>query len=107
MSREPARWPDWVEEWVMPYLDNRALWPVWFALIGHVVVGVAGLVLVGVRSSLPEAWVAVALLGLGSAWLVQREWRVAGSLAGVTLTVGLTWAAALGLAGLAEATGLF
>lgn len=110
MSEEspPASgWPTWIEEWVLPYLENRALWPVWIALIGHVVVGVAGLLLVGIRSGLPEAWIAVGLLGLGSLWLVGKEWQVRSSPGGVTLTVVLGWLLSGGLVWLAERTGMF
>ncbi|MEN0064038.1 MAG: hypothetical protein AAGA48_17935 [Myxococcota bacterium] len=110
MSTEPpsaARWPAWIEEWVLPYLNNASLWPVWIALIGHVVVGIAGLMLLGVRQSLPEAWFVLVLLGLGSGWLVAKEWQVSAKLGGVALTVVLGWAASAGLAWLAEAIDLF
>lgn len=99
-------WPAWIDEWVLPYLENRALWPVWVAVIGHVVVAVAGIVLVGLRTGLPEAWIGVGLAVVGSAWLVVREARASGP-GGVTLTVVLAWLGALGLVGLAEATGIF
>ncbi len=99
-------WPAWVDEWVLPYLENRALWPVWVALVGHVVVVVAGLVLLAVRTELPEAFVVLGLVIAGSGWLVVRDARASGP-GGVTLTVGLGWATSLGLAWLAEATGLF
>lgn len=102
----PSGWPAWVDEWILPYLQNRALWPVWVALIGHVVVAVAGLVLLGVRTGLPEAWIAVGAMVVGSGWLVIRDARASGP-GGVTLTVAIGWVTSLGLAWLAEETGLF
>jgi len=102
----PSGWPGWIDEWILPYLHNRNLWPVWLALIGHVIVAVAGLGLLTWRTGLPEAGIALALLALGSGWLVAQEARITGP-SGVTLTVALGWASSLGLAALAEATGLF
>ncbi|MBX2798289.1 MAG: hypothetical protein KTR31_11485 [Myxococcales bacterium] len=108
MSEEapaPPAWPAWVEEWVLPYLHNRALWPVWFAILGHVVVVLAGLMLLGWRGT-TDGWVLTAVLLAASAALTVQEVRVSGRLGGVALSLGLLWLTSVGLAVLAEQTGI-
>ncbi len=102
--REETRpsWPAWVEDWVWPYLSESMLWPVWIALLGHVVVVVAGMMLVAWRDGTPEAWIGLAVLGLASAALAIWELRIDGRPGGMSLSLLGTWLSSLALA---ESTG--
>lgn len=101
-----ASWPEWVETWVWPYLRDSKLWPVWIAVLGHVVVVLAGLMLVVWREGTPEAWVGLVVLLLGSAALSVQELRVSGRPGPVIASLSLTWLASVGLGWLSEATGI-
>ena len=103
----PPGWPDWVETWVLPYVRDEALWPVLVALLGHVVVIFAPLVLYVVRTRSPTALGALSLLVLASVGLVGFETVRFRRPGGVTLVVLATWAVSLGLAWLADRTGTF
>lgn len=91
----PTGWPEWVETWVMPYLEESALWPVLIALLGHVVLLFAVMILAFARSLNPLAGFGVGLLVLGSVDLVRNERAAMGRLGRVTWTVVLTWLASL------------
>ena len=87
----PPSWPPWVQEWVLPYLSEPALWPVLVALLGHVVVVIVPLMLAVARhGSVAAALALVGLLG-GSVAVVRWEWRVHGRPSGVTVAVLSTW----------------
>ncbi|HHO50737.1 MAG TPA: hypothetical protein ENK18_07640 [Deltaproteobacteria bacterium] len=101
-----AAWPEWIETWVWPYLSNSTLWPVWVALLGHVVVVITGLLLLAWREGTPEAWLLLLLLSLGSAVLGIQELRVSGRPGGVIASLVLTWLASMGLGWLSGATGI-
>ena len=106
---EPAvpGWPVWIETWVLPYVREPSLWPVLVALLGHVVVGIAPLVLYVVRTGSVEAGLVLVGLVLASVGLVGFEvfrFRWPG---GVTAALVATWATSLGLAWVADRTGTF
>jgi len=91
----PPAWPPWVQEWVLPYLAEPALWPVLLALLGHVVVVIAPLVLAVARTGSPWAVAGLVALAAVSGWLVRWEWRVRGRPGAVSLTVAATWGVGL------------
>lgn len=103
----PPGWPVWIENWVLPYARDSALRPVLLAILGHVVVVLAPLVLYVVRSGSGRATGILAALTLVSVGLVGFEtvrFRRPGA---VTVVVLCTWATSLGLAWLADRTGVF
>jgi len=91
----PPAWPLWVEEWVLPYLREPALWPVLLALLGHVVVVIAPLCLAVARTGSGWALLGLLMLAAGSAWLCRWELSVRGRPGSVAATVGLTWLVSL------------
>lgn len=103
----PSPWPEWIDTWILPYLQESALWPVLVAVLGHVVVGLVPLLLAVVRSGSVPAGLALGGLGLGSLGLCAveaRHLRRPGIVCGVTAA---TWACAIGLAWLCERTGVW
>lgn len=103
----PPGWPEWMENWVIPYVREPALWPVLLALLGHVVVALVPMMLATVRDQ--AGWAILGLLALSalSAWLVGFEVRRFHRPRGVTLAVVSTWLVSVGLAWLADRTGTF
>jgi hypothetical protein len=102
----PPGWPEWMEQWLLPYLREPVLWPVLVALLGHVVVGLAPLMLVVWRTGNPTALVLLGLLSLGTAGLVGFEALRFHRPGAVTLTCALTWLSSGALAWLGERTGV-
>lgn len=106
---EPAApgWPLWIETWVLPYVREPTLWPVLVALLGHVVVGIVPLVLFVVRSGSVRGGLVLGGMVVGSLGLFGFEvfrFRRPGA---VSVVVGATWVVSLGLAWLADRTGVF
>jgi hypothetical protein len=99
-------WPDWLEQWVLPYLREPALWPVLVAIMGHVVVAVVALELALWRERSVGSGALLALLLAGSGAATTFEIRRSGRPGAVTATLALSWAASVGGAWLAERTGL-
>lgn len=84
-------WPAWVEQWVMPYLQESALWPVLLALLGHIVVIIAP-ILTSVARGWRPAVVPLFALVLGSGWLVMTDYGRRKRPGVVTAVVLVTWA---------------
>lgn len=102
----PPGWPDWIERWVLPYLREPALAPVLVALLGHVVVVLAPLMLWSWRTGSGVAAGLLVGLGLGSLGLCAFElWRFRRPGA-VTLTLLVLWAVSVGAAWFGERTGV-
>jgi hypothetical protein len=99
---EPSSWPPWVERWILPYVDIPALLPVLIAVMGHIVILVALVVLEAWRSRNPFAIVAVALLLGGTLRVLFEEWRRLRRLGPLSATLGLGWAATVATVALAE-----
>lgn len=89
------RWPPWVEDWVLPYVTEPALWPVLLALLGHVVVVIAPLVLAVARTGSLYAVAGLVVLAAVSAVFVRWELRVRGRPSAVTGAVVGTWIVSL------------
>jgi hypothetical protein len=98
-------WPEWVEDWVLPYVDDFMLWPVAFALLAHVLVVIVPLILAVYRYG--SLWSIAWLLGMsyGTVRLIQMERHALGRFGGVTLSLVLMWAPAAPLAWWAQQTG--
>jgi hypothetical protein len=100
-------WPPWVEQWVLPYVDDIALWPVLFALLGHVAVILVPLMVQVIRNqSLPALGVLGVLLW-NTSLIVRMELRATGRPGRLTAAMVLTWVASLPLAWWTESTGVF
>ena len=82
--------PPWMERWVWTYLREPSLWPVALALLGHVMILLAPVMLFAWRDGNPFAYLALFLVRLEA-----RHLRRPGA---VTLALTLTWAAAVGVA---------
>lgn len=102
----PPGWPDWVERWVLPYLSEPALAPVLIAVLGHVVVALAPLMLWAWRTG---SGVAVALLVIAAAASLAlctfELWRFRRPRAVTLVLLGL-WAASVAAAWFGERSGV-
>jgi len=99
-------WPPWVEEWVLPFIEDSGLWPVLFALLGHVVVLVAPVLLVAWRSRSGAGLAPLVLLVGLSVWLVRLDLARRRGIGPLSAMVGLVWVAGVGLAAVCEHTGV-
>jgi hypothetical protein len=105
-GRTRQGWPDWVEQWVLPYVDDIALWPVLFALLGHVLVVIVPLMLQVYRHG--SSWAVLILLLLSGATmaLVRMEHVAKGRFGMLSLVMLITWSSSLPFAWFAERTGV-
>lgn len=71
-------WPGWVQTWILPYVDDMALWPVLVAVLGHVLVVLVPLELVLARTAHPIAAFVLAALLAGTGEVVRMEVRATG-----------------------------
>jgi hypothetical protein len=74
-SLPPTLWPPFAERWILPYVRIPALFPVVLAIVGHVVVFAALLVLNTWRDRNPFAAAGLLLLVAGTVRVVVAEWR--------------------------------
>jgi hypothetical protein len=95
-----------MEQWLLPYLREPVLWPVLVALLGHVVVGLAPLMLTVWRTGNSTAIFLLSVLLLGTAGLVGFEGVRFHRPGAVTLACVLTWLSGGALAWLGERTGV-
>ena len=102
----PAAWPPWVQDWILPYLDDSILWPVLFALLGHVLLIIVPFLLQVWRYANPGAGIILVILMFGSGHLVHMELQAIGKPRGLTAVLVLMWLAALPCAWFAETTGV-
>jgi hypothetical protein len=110
MSDEPARgegWPPWVEQWVLPYVDDIALWPVLVALLGHVAVILVPLMVQVIRNQSIPALGVLAMLAWNSWLVVRMELRAIGRAGRLTAAMLGTWTISLPLAWWTESIGVF
>ena len=97
--------PWWYVDWVEPYVKDPSLWPVVFAIAGHVMVMITPVLLAVIRTRHPVTFVLLAMMLMASGEVVRFEWRHRGGPRGVSLVLGLTWLSAGGLTWLALETG--
>jgi len=106
LPREPDE--HWLDRFVLPYITDSSLWPVLFAILGHVGVVLAMPMLNVYRSGDLVSLGALILLGVGPCGAILRwEWGETGKLGPLTRVVGLTWAMAFLLAYVANRYGLY
>lgn len=98
--------PPWMERWIWTYLREPTLWPVALAVLGHVMIIIAPVMLWAWRDGNLLAYMALFLLGSGTVnlmWLEVRHSRRPGA---VSLAMLLTWSAAAGVAWMGQRWGL-
>lgn len=102
MTQEEAvydeRWPLWMRDWVLPYIQETTLWPVLFAIAGHFVVIYALMLLSVARDGLDGSWGWLAFSLASSSAPAIWEVRLFSRPGGICLVVVLTWLSAIGLA---------
>lgn len=89
-ERDPVM--GFLDTWAWPYLEETTLWPVLFALLAHVVVLIALVLLHAWRAVGPFGYAGVILLGLLSFDLVRREVAERRRPGRLTLLVAVNWA---------------
>jgi len=104
---DPPDWPPWVRTWILPYIQETTLWPVLFALLGHVVVLIAPMMLFVHRHHSINSIVVLSVLALGSVALIRFEIKYRRLPGGVTLTIALTWLSSAALAWISDYYGVF
>ena len=90
---------------MLPYVRNPSLWPVLVALLGHVVIVLTPLMLAVWRVGSGLAGLGLVLLAGLTVAACGMEARALRRPGAVALSLGLTWAAAVALAWVAEETG--
>jgi hypothetical protein len=98
-ANEPPGWPPWVKR-VLLYANEPALWPVLFAIIGHVVVVLAPLLLAVFRDRFMPAGAILFVFVSTTLALINSERRATGSLGALTGTLVVTWSLAVLIAGI-------
>jgi hypothetical protein len=107
VPREPAEGlADWVDRWILTYARDPSLGPVAIALLGHVVVVVAGVALVALRTGSVLAWIGLVLMAALTLALCGLEVKRFGRPGGAALMLLLTWIASGALVWFAERTGV-
>lgn len=81
-----------METWLLPYVDDFALWPVLVAVLGHVVVILVPLQLAMLRGPSLIAAALLALLLAGSGEVARMEVRARGRPGIITGVIVGTWA---------------
>lgn len=99
-------WPEWVRDWVLPYLDDSILWPVLFALVAHVLIVIVPLMLQVWRYQNVGAGMMLLILLTASVHLARMEWQALGRPRGLTLVLTVVWLSSLPCVWLAETTGV-
>lgn len=87
---------------MLPYVDIPALLPVLIAVMGHIVILVALVVLEAHRSRNPLAIAATGLLLVGTMRVLFEEWRRLRRLGPLSATLATGWVATIGTVALAE-----
>ena len=106
-TRDEPDWPPWVQTWILPYVEEATLWPVLFALLGHVAMLMAPMMLFVNRHGSVNSAVALIALALATAALIRFEVRYRRRPGGVTLSMVLTWGSAAAIAWLSDYYGVF
>lgn len=96
-----------IEKLILPFVDNVALFPVAFAVFGHVSILTAVAILAAVREGAIPAVAILSGLVVGTGWLIAREWKRRGRPGGISLILISTWAGAIFCAWAAARSGAF
>jgi len=86
-------WPPWFEKWFLPYVSESALWPVFFALWAHAVMGLAVAVSVSLRTNLFFGLAGLVILLSITGRMVWFEIEMRGRPGRLFLFCVLTWLA--------------
>jgi len=95
-----------VKDFVLPYLHEISLLPVLFALLGHVMIVVALVMVNAVRDQFLPAWGALFVLGAVSFGLMRFEFRVRRRPGAIAWAVLGTWIVSGIVAVIAGTTGV-
>lgn len=87
--RDSPRW-HWYDNLVEPYIAESALWPVLFALLAHVSVGLAVVFIAAYRGDV-SAGIAAVLAAVVTALPIRMELVRHHRPRGVAVALGLTW----------------
>ena len=87
---------DWLDVWVLPYIYEPTLWPVFVALAGHVVVLIVPVTLALIRTGDTTAGIALLIVIGLSGLAVRREWVRRKRLGALTVGTVLIWLASAG-----------
>lgn len=87
--------PDWLSRWVLPYIEDSALWPVLIVLVAHVMAIISPLVALTVRDHSVPAGLAVIWLAYLSFRGARYERRVSERYGSFTWLLLITWAVSL------------
>jgi len=82
-----------LERWVLPYIEDSALWPVLIVVIAHVVAFIAPLCLYAIRERSLVAMVAVAWLAFLTVQGMRYEKGLRGRFGSFSWLLLVTWAA--------------
>jgi hypothetical protein len=96
-----------IEKLILPFAENFELFPVAFAVFGHVSLLTAIAILSAAREGAVAAMAILAFLVAGTLWLAVRESKRRGRPAGITLILTLTWIGAAICAWAADHSGAF
>ena len=102
----PPGWPDWVDQFVLPYLREPSLRVIWLILLSHLVMAMSVAVVLSFRDHNPGGFFGMLLLAMVTIETVrlERVWhRRSGWMAG---TIGLCWLASIGLSVLISSYGI-
>ncbi len=83
--------PPWADKWVLPYLDDSGLWPVVAALLGHVAMLLAPLLLGVARDRNPFAIASLLIVAYFSVRVMVTDLRGRWRRGLVTSVVLGTW----------------
>jgi len=99
-------WPPWVETWVLPYMQDSALWGVFIALLGHAVIIIAPLFSMLARGELIALlpMFGVVMLSGNIAWMDIRRTKGPGVVLGVIVA---TWVVAIAVGYIGFITDIF
>jgi hypothetical protein len=98
---------DFLDKWVFPYLKEPALWPVAFAIIGHIDVVVGMAILGAVRSTSPLSTAGLFLLVGLSGKAVVDERKAKGAFGPIGALVAIVWSTSSALAWVADHYGYY
>ena len=105
MTQRRPGW-SWYDNMVEPWVDESALWPVLFAVLAHVSVGLGMLFITAYRGDVTSGVMVVAVAAI-TALPIRKEVGRRGRPGGVCLSLGLTWLGAVVGAVAAVRFGLF
>ena len=91
--------------WIEPTLAEPGSWPIVFAMMGHAAMMLSPLLVMTWRTRHPVTFVLMLGVILISGEVVRFESRIRGGPRGLSIALGLTWLAAIGVAWVAEQTG--